>query len=58
MTCRILMCLKTLWCFFPCKKAFGDVRFFFISVVFQVSFSFLDNAIMAGDGTGSEKDKL
>ena len=38
---------------FPSRKAVGDVSFFFISLVFQVSFSFLDDAIVAEDGIGS-----
>ena len=35
-----------------------DVSFFFILLVFQVSFSFLDDSIVAEDGIGSEKNKL
>ena len=58
MTCRILTCLKTVWHFFPCRKAFGDVIFFFVLLVFQFSFSFLDVKIVAEDGIGLEKDKL
>ena len=57
MTCRILICLKTIWCFFPCRKAVGNISFFFILLVFQVSFSFLDDAIVAEDDTGSDKKK-
>ena len=41
--------------FFHPGKAVGDVSFFFISLVFQISFSFLDDAIVAEDDTGSEK---
>lgn len=52
------MCLKTLWRFFPCRKAFGDVSFFLTLLVFEVSFSFLDYGIVAEEGIGSEKNKL
>ena len=53
----MLMCLKTLWRFFPCRKAFGDVSFFLTLLVFEVSFSFLDYGIVAEEGIGSEKNK-
>ena len=46
-----------IWCFFPCRKAVGNISFFFILLVFQVSFSFLDDAIVAEDDTGSDKKK-
>ena len=57
MTSRISMSLKRLWRFYPCRKSVGDVSFFFILLVFQVSFSFFDDAIVAEDGIDSENEQ-
>ena len=41
--------------FFHSRKAVGDVSFFFILLVYQISFSFLDDAIVAEGDIDSEK---
>ena len=43
---------------FSMQKSLYSVSFFFISLVFQVSFSFLDDAIVGEEGTGSEKKTI
>jgi len=53
-TCRILMGLKTLWRFFPCRKSVSNIGYFFISLILGFPF-FLERHKVAEDGIGSKK---